>query len=101
MGAYMIAKENLSMDVLIIKGPMKVIKYPNLFTHLESNFTKELIKGGKHQMTYDVLGIITNQTTTNIVIEIENDELWKFGFKFIWVLNKMHMLIKHFQTWQK
>lgn len=47
MGAYMIAKENLSMGVLTIKGPMKVIKYPNLFTHLESNFTEELIKGEK------------------------------------------------------
>ncbi len=42
----MIVKENLSMGVLTIKGLMKVIKYPNLFTHLESNFTKELIKGG-------------------------------------------------------
>jgi len=41
----MITKKHLSMDVLTIKGSMKVIKYPNLFTHLESNFTKELIKG--------------------------------------------------------
>ncbi len=64
----MIIKKHLSMDVLIVKGPMKVIKYPNLFTHLESNFTKELIKGGKNYMTYDVLKMI---------------------------INKMHMLIKH------
>jgi hypothetical protein len=47
MGAHMIAKENLSMGVLTIKGSMKVIKYLNLFIHLESNFTKELIKGEK------------------------------------------------------
>ncbi len=31
-----------------------------------------------------------NQKTINIVIEIENDELWKFGFQFIWVLNKIY-----------
>jgi hypothetical protein len=41
-------------------------------------------------MTYDVLRMIMNQKTINIVIEIENDELWKFGFQFIWVLNKIY-----------
>ncbi len=46
-------------------------------------------------MTYDVLRMIMNQTTTKIVIEIENYELWKFGFKLIWVLHKMHVLLKY------
>jgi hypothetical protein len=38
------AKENPSIKVLTMDQAMKVIKFPNLLTHFESNFSKELIE---------------------------------------------------------
>jgi hypothetical protein len=44
MGAYRIVKENPSIEALIVDQTMTVIKFPNLLTHFESNFSKELIE---------------------------------------------------------
>jgi hypothetical protein len=44
MGAYRIAKENPSIKALAMDQAMRVIKFPNLLTHFENNFSKELIE---------------------------------------------------------